>query len=184
MPSYMWRKDLMDNIGFFNENIQGCEDYDFVIRTFILLSSKYYTFCHISEYLFIYNQRFDTLSTKLENEIPILKKNVINKFKQYKLLTSLSDDILASSECFIYISNKKFDKFTGRAQQITKRMGNNFTKIFVSNEHNELINKIDDVIIVNNKLFDLYISNFTISQVTLMSDSIDNLIYHNKLDRF
>ena len=32
--SFMWTKNAMLNVGYYSENIDGCEDYEYLIRTF------------------------------------------------------------------------------------------------------------------------------------------------------
>lgn len=34
VPAVMWQRSFMDKIGYFNETLNGCEDYEYLIRTF------------------------------------------------------------------------------------------------------------------------------------------------------
>jgi glycosyltransferase involved in cell wall biosynthesis len=79
MACYMWEMSLMKQIGKFGINLQGIEDYDYVIRTFLQLEqSKIY---HEKTLLMNYYRNKNTLSIKLKDKIDKLKELIIKKYK-------------------------------------------------------------------------------------------------------
>lgn len=79
MACYMWDKTTMEKIGNFGLKLQGIEDYDYVIRTFLYLEqSKIY---HEKTFLMNYYRDKNTLSIKFKDKIDKLKESIIKKYK-------------------------------------------------------------------------------------------------------
>jgi glycosyltransferase involved in cell wall biosynthesis len=183
MPSYMWRRELIDEIGFFDESIMGCEDYDFVVKTFVAAQDS---ILHIDDFLFTYYKRHNTLTTKLFNEIPILTQNVIDKYKHsiylhqlHQLLFHFQDETYEHKDVFIYVSDVDYYKLFQRPQQFLKLLSKSYICIFVSNITDYFINH-NNVWIVNNKLFELYINNFNIRSRNIIMYYNDPKFYFYK----
>lgn len=85
MCSFMWKTSLLDIIGKFDVSIQGCEDYDFNIKTFITTNK----IGKVDDHLFIYNIRNNTISTRLKNKIPIMTNETKIKYKDHGNITKL-----------------------------------------------------------------------------------------------
>lgn len=99
MPSYLWRKDLIDEIGYFDETIQGCEDYDYVLRTFIAEKTP----IHINDVLFTYYKRNNTLTTRLAHIIPKLKFKTRIRYAQGLELQKIHQMIFRNNQKIIIV---------------------------------------------------------------------------------
>lgn len=77
MACYMWRTSTIKKIGYFRD-LQGVEDYDYVLRTFIFLPSD--RICHESRILMIYYRHSDTLSVKMKNSIENMRLELFEKY--------------------------------------------------------------------------------------------------------
>lgn len=161
MPSYMWRRELIDQIGFFDETIQGCEDFEFVIKTFIGCGDA---IAHIDDCLFSYFKRFNTLTTRLRNEIPKLKEETRRKYKFAVYLQELHDIVYSTNkEIMIYLSDVDYYKLFQRPQQFMKLLSRKYECIFVSRMKDVDIKNENGVWVINKDLFDLYKINFNLS---------------------
>lgn len=91
MPCYMWKSSALSSIGSFNESLHGGEDFDFVIRSFIVLHNNI-SYCNTP--LFRYYRRNNTITTNLGNKIALLKTKIINSYTNrptfHKLFNNIS----------------------------------------------------------------------------------------------
>lgn len=77
MASFMWSKDIIKKIGYFNDKYSGlCEDYDYEIRTF--LETK--EIIHVDKYLIEYNIQEDTQTHKNFIKIQEIKNDIRIKY--------------------------------------------------------------------------------------------------------
>jgi glycosyltransferase involved in cell wall biosynthesis len=76
--AFMWTKSAIKEIGFYKENIHGCEDYDYIIRTFQKNSSN----CnYVSKPLMTYIEHEDCLIHKNSHDITVLHNKIKNEYK-------------------------------------------------------------------------------------------------------
>ena len=107
MPCYVWTKDAIDEIGWFDVGLYGVEDYDYVLRTFIHLHGL---IGYVDKYLFKYYVRDDTITTRLSDKIPKMSRELIDKYSgaeiYHRILRCISDGgiICMSSFLLPYIS--------------------------------------------------------------------------------
>jgi glycosyltransferase involved in cell wall biosynthesis len=80
LACYMWTMNAIRDIGYFDINIQGVEDYDYVIRTFIKYIGK---IVKIEDYLYRYYIRKQSLSFTMKDKIKRLSKDIRNKYNSY-----------------------------------------------------------------------------------------------------
>ena len=78
---YMWNKSTIKKIGFYNENLTSVEDYDFILRTFLLLNMDRIS-C-IETVLMKYNNNMDnSLTLKYKSKLVELTIN-LKKFYNF-----------------------------------------------------------------------------------------------------
>ena len=159
MPGYLWRRAVLPNIGKFDENIQGCEDYDFVIRTFIVCQGK---ISHVKEPLFRYYKRKGTLTTRLQSKIPTMTRNVRLKYEGGDTLQKFHKFLQKVSKVIIYISTIDYHVLYQRPQQIMKIMAKTHCCIFVTRSKQVSFERDGRLWLVNKKLFDGYLEIFGI----------------------
>jgi glycosyltransferase involved in cell wall biosynthesis len=75
--SFMWTRDAILQIGFYNEFLWGCEDYEYLLRTFELNANK----CtHRQRSLMMYIRHDGSQMEQNRNEIIKLKNQIIQKY--------------------------------------------------------------------------------------------------------
>ena len=76
--SFMWSKEAIEKIGFYDENIPGCEDFEYLLRTFKLNSES----CkYIDVALMKYIRHEESLMEKNREAIINMKNDIISKYK-------------------------------------------------------------------------------------------------------
>jgi glycosyltransferase involved in cell wall biosynthesis len=70
--SFMWSREAVQKIGFYDENIPGPEDYDYLIRTFINVDNRKYS--NVSNMKYILHD--DCLSVKDKVNVSDLSRNI------------------------------------------------------------------------------------------------------------
>ncbi|BCS83202.1 putative glycosyltransferase [Cotonvirus japonicus] len=106
MGSFMWKKSLMNKIGFYDELLDGCEDYDYLVRTFLNTNNINHKKITTMKYCLDDNSKFsktykNIISLKKEmilvyqyiNRINQLKKININYVSEY-INSSILDKIV------------------------------------------------------------------------------------------
>lgn len=84
--SFMWSKDAIIMIGFYNEFIQGCEDFDYIIRTF-KINNGCCNFIKISTMkYFIHDNSLYTLEKKTIIE---LTNKIVKHYLEHNTLFSM-----------------------------------------------------------------------------------------------
>jgi len=158
MPSCMWRKDIVDKIGYYDINIQGCEDYEYVLKTFIAVNNT--KICKIPLSLFTYYKRNNTLTTRLGNkQINLLKTKTnakyINIYKEINLLLQKSVGNVA------VVAIKDKNKY--------------FSKGVIM--YNILKSKYNTILLDCNEInvFNITVSNFNVSVSVLVTDILDDI---------
>lgn len=89
MSTVMVRKELFDDIGFFDESLRCCEDYDFWLRT----SSKF-------EFLLV-NQPLTVKEGGREDQVSHMYRLGMDKLRLYSLKKLLRSDALSEQQCSI-----------------------------------------------------------------------------------
>ena len=153
--SFMWSKNAIKNIGFYTENINGCEDYDYLIRTFTTVKNKN----HINENLMTYIRHKDALFTKDKNNILSLKK------KLNKLYESLQNE-----KKLIYYSRTNYEKLFQRPHQIMRFFDKNYCKIFIGEIDKIKYEKKYNLIIIPYSMKDIIKNNITNESVIYFTD--------------
>lgn len=117
MASFMWKKDIIKKIGYFNTDLTGlCDDYDYEIRTFLVTKN----IKHIDEFLIDFYVGSDTQSSK-NNKLMKETHSILKDFYNIYI------DKLHKNENFIISTTHKEDK------QIFKDYDGTYSKINICN---------------------------------------------------
>jgi glycosyltransferase involved in cell wall biosynthesis len=119
--SFMWSKDAIKKIGYYDENLYGCEDYDYIIRTFLLIKNIYHSYISGMEYSF----HGENLFIKENTRITSMKVNIQ---KIYKTL-------IDNKKYFVYYSQNAWSLLFQRPHQLIRFFDNEYLKIFITNEN-------------------------------------------------
>ena len=93
--SFMWTKEAIKKIGKYRENINGCEDFDYILRTFKNNSIK----CKlINIELMNYNKHEDALFIK-ENEKILKLKKIIENYKKLSIIVLCFNKLEYTRKC-------------------------------------------------------------------------------------
>ena len=133
--SFMWTKEAILKIGLYNTTINGCEDWEYLIRTFKTGRVK-------DEYeddtLIDYIRHPDSLYIKENENIIKLKKNIL------KIWNFLNND----KANIVYYSKTNYKILFQRPQQIMRFFDKIFNKVFIGNIENVEIDEKYGVLIV------------------------------------
>ena len=81
LGAFMWKKSFMDKIGYYDDTIRGCEDYDYLLRTFNntdkILLNKVSTMKYVYHSDCVFYKNFDGI-IEIKNNISDVYKNIIN----------------------------------------------------------------------------------------------------------
>lgn len=141
--SYMWTKNAIKQIGYYNTDILYCEDYEFLIRTF--KQSNNCVFFENSLMTYNYHKNCCTFLNKKK------VKQMCNKVKLiYKYLFFTNNEyILNNNYIYIYKSDSVFNNFYYSNQYKTLKFNNNKTKkCFIGNCNSPSIFNTDNVLLV------------------------------------
>ena len=171
--SFMWSKNAIKNIGFYTENINGCEDYDYLVRTFMTVQNKN----HINHSLMTYVRHKDALFTKDKNNILLLKE------KLNKLYESLQNEkkLIYNHKLNVFIINLDTEE-----EKLKTSIAQFPTDLFNINRFNAIkgidIKKLNS----DQSIIDMDISKYTNGQVgCLMSHlSLIKMFYEDLNDDY
>lgn len=121
--SFMWTKEAILNIGFYNSTINGCEDLEYLIRTFKTGKVKDdYEEASLMDYI----RHTDSLYVKDNENIIKLKNNIL---KICKFLNNNNANLL-------YYSKTNYNILFQRPQQIMRFYDKTYNKVFIGNIEN------------------------------------------------
>lgn len=139
--SFMWTRGAIEKLGYYNSNINGCEDFEYLLRTFNYDEFK----CKFEkEPLMDYFLNYDSLFIKEKNNIINLKSNIEKIFKYLR----------NSNDNFIYYSNTEYKLLFQRPQQIMRFFDKSFNKVFIGNIDNVEFEEKYNLLIIPYKLKD------------------------------
>ena len=133
--SFMWTKEAIKNIGYYNINVDGCEDFEYLIRTF-LYNMNDITIKNRS--LMTYLRHNDSLYIKKNKEIVKLKANIQQIFNY----------VHNNNDNFIYYSKTKYEILCQRPHQIMKHFSKRFNKIFIGDIENVKYEENNNLLVV------------------------------------
>lgn len=119
--SFMWSRTAINRIGFYNENIPGCEDYEYMLRTIKYLpdDKRMQINCSLMQYVRHPESEFD----KRFKEIKDIERKIV---KIYKTL-----NVANQTPAFIYYSKTKYDVLFQRPHQIMRFYDKSVIKCFI-----------------------------------------------------
>jgi len=137
--SFMWARCAIEKIGFYNSYIHGCEDFEYLLRTFNNDEQR----CKIEKKsLMNYYLNNDSLFIKDNINIMNLKSNIE---KIYKYLRNNNDN-------FIYYSKTEYKLLFQRPHQIMRFFNKSFNKIFIGQIDNVEFEEKYNLLIIPYKL--------------------------------
>ena len=133
--SFMWTKEAIQNIGFYNTNIHGCEDWEYLIRTF---KSDSFEYAYENTSLIDYIRNNDSLYIRENKKIIDLKNNIK---KIYNFLNNEQSNI-------VYYSKTNYKILFQRPQQIMRFFDKTLNKVFIGDIENVEIDEKYKLLIV------------------------------------
>ena len=89
--SFMWSRNAINKIGCYNEKIPGCEDYEYLLRTFRDLSLS--DIEYVDKTLMTFIKHPDQGTVKEEDRIFLLKKEINEQFKTLYMCMKLNYEL-------------------------------------------------------------------------------------------
>lgn len=172
MPCYLWRNELIKKVGFFNVDLVGCEDYEYVIRSFVAANKTGF----INDALFKYYKRDGSMTTTLGSKIPRLKRQVVAHYSNidvYKKIIDIAN--INNTILFIVNSIKNIQIYEKVADCLNK-----FNCVCIIPQSNKYLarlskfEKIKNITFIEKKVFDEFLTkfNFATNSLILCYDSI------------
>ena len=104
LASFMWSKNAIKKIGFYNEDLHGVEDYEYILRTYIYISNIKYSNSFCMNY---YTTHQDRVSKTHKNNNKKLRK-IVNDF--YKnIVQNISFFNFNQNVQLIYYTDSKYN---------------------------------------------------------------------------
>jgi glycosyltransferase involved in cell wall biosynthesis len=157
LGSFMWSRKAIQKIGYYNQCMCFLEDFDYLIRTFILLESDNIKF--IDVFNMTYNSNLDTLYIKNISYIKEKHKQLVLFYKQFDF----------SKPLFLYCKNQSN---TLSVPNVYQYMNNFYNKVVLYTENKIYYDDKRDLIYINYKDIEL---------LTNLDSLIDGnkIIYYN-----
>jgi len=159
MAAFMWSKEAIKKIGFYNEEFQGCEDFDYEIRTYMNISKIKFVDKITMKYI-LHN---DCITFKDKSRIEELALDIKNKYIKNKYIKNenIKKDInIDTIKIFLYnYNNQKYHN--NNKYYYLNILKKNF-KIITKDNINPINGNIKNIInneIINYKKNILYIFN-------------------------
>jgi GT2 family glycosyltransferase/GR25 family glycosyltransferase involved in LPS biosynthesis len=133
--SFMWTKEAILKTGLYNTNINGCEDWEYLIRTF---KTDRFQYGYEDDSLMDYIRHTDSLYVKENDNINKLKKNIV------KIWNFLNND----KTNIVYYSKTNYKILFQRPQQIMRFLDKTFNKVFIGNIENVEVDEKYGLLIV------------------------------------
>ena len=119
----MWTREAIEKIGFYTENIDGCENYEFLLRTFQINFQK----CiYIPKQQMIHLNYFDRYYETQKKLIVNLQNNIRNNFYWKQCIDY-------NKNWIIYYSTTNNNLMIQRPKQIMRFFDHTYNKIYVDN---------------------------------------------------
>jgi hypothetical protein len=136
LGSFMWSRKAIKKIGYYNECMSFLEDFDYLIRTFMLLHSDNIEF--IDVFNMTYNSNLDTLYIKNISYIKEKHKQLVLFYKQFDF----------SKPLFLYCKNQSN---TVSVPNVYKYMNNFYNKVVLYTGEKIEYDEKRDLIYINYK---------------------------------
>jgi GT2 family glycosyltransferase len=119
--SFMWSKNAIKEIGFYNEELFCVEDFDYFIRTFNICQNIKFNKIPTMEYILHNNSLYQTKKNKIDKlalNLKLISKNLIN-----------------NNKIFMYYSKTSWKLLFQRPHQICRFFDKEYIKVFITNEN-------------------------------------------------
>ncbi len=157
LGAFMWSKEAIKILGFYDEKLDGCADYEFLIRTFLKIGNIKFSPTITMEYI-----RHDSSSYSQQNNYIDELRDKISKICNFFLANDFQNIILYYSIQNSDLSRKKFI-----------RVSNNYNKSFL-----KLLIAKDDIVRWDDK-FVLFIIPYQLIDlvINLIKSKEINILY-------
>lgn len=115
--TFMWSKNAINKIGKYNENLYEYAEFDYIIRTVLLINNIYYNNISIMKY-------------NLDKEMSYEKEPILNNIKT--IYHYIFKNI--KNKPFIYYSKTSWKLLFQRPHQIMRHFDNNYLKCFITSD--------------------------------------------------
>ena len=169
--SFLWSKHAISKIGIYNENLPGCEDYEYMIRTFKSLHTNdiQQVKCSLMQYVRHPDSEFE----KHKIAIKQIEKKFVEIYK--KLYASNSPD------AFIYYSKTKYDVLFQRPHQIMRFYDKSQIKCFIGITNTVIYEEKYNLLIVPYELRECVYN--ALSNKNITTYYTDTRLYNEVIDR-
>uniref|UniRef100_A0A6G6ACX1 Glycosyltransferase GTa type n=1 Tax=Borely moumouvirus TaxID=2712067 RepID=A0A6G6ACX1_9VIRU len=158
LASFMWKRTLIEKIGLYDPNLNGCEDYEYLLRTF--LNTTKIEFKKISTMKY-YDHKDSTYYKDYKNITSL--KNQIIKLYNYIIRINHKDNYFVINSLAPY-NESQFNYFL-QTNSIDK---NNFNVYVVSNNEDIILfNEEYEVLIISNK-FENIVNNICKNKLKIL----------------
>ena len=179
MASFMWTKQMISQIGWYNIDIHGGEDYDYILRLFLF--TKNVSNLDKSTMKYIVNSTGSISSDiKLCQQI---KFSILEFYNNLNISFNLSN---TQQKSFIYYSTISWTKLFQRPHQIMRFMSKDYFKVFLTSENIFTFEDKYSLWIIPNK-YKHFVINFFKDSIIYFTDTrlyyeiIDNKTQNSKL---
>jgi len=169
--AFMWSKDAITKVGLYNENVPGCEDYEYMIRTFKCLDSN--IIHHVNCSLMKYILHSDSEYIKCKPEIKAIQQNMLEIYRH--LSKSNSND------AFVYYSKTKYDVLFQRPHQIMRFYDKSQSKCFIGLVNDVFYEEKYNLLIVPYRLRDCVYTALSSKNITTYYT--DSRLYNEVIER-
>ena len=180
MASFMWTKQLISQIGWYNIDIHGGEDYDYILRLFLF--TKNVSNLNKSTMKYIVNS-----IGSISSDIKLCQQIKFNILEFYNNLNITSFNLSNTQQkSFIYYSTIFWTKLFQRPHQIMRFMSKDYFKVFLTSENIFTFEDKYNLWIIPNK-YKHFVINFFKDSIIYFTDTrlyyeiIDNKTQNSKL---
>lgn len=119
---FMWTKELAGRIGYYREELYGCEDFEYMIRTFMNTTKT----CRVEGAHMTYYRHGESLFIRDGKRILLMKQNIINFYNYYLKNKDKSK--------LVYYSKTPWSILFQRPQQIMRHFDKDYFKVFLTRD--------------------------------------------------
>lgn len=180
MPSYLWSRETMKKIGYFDVDLHGGEDFDYVIRTFVVAKNIGY----IDNVLFHYFRRDNTITTNLGAKILKLKEKITKSFYYIELFRKIFNALQYNYFNIVIVlpdfKENNIEVITSFFKDIDNKI------IIVVDKYSKTHTETEKYLVINKNIFDRYIDKFyfTFDKCNIMcNNNYYEEIWKNKISK-
>ena len=161
--SFMWKRSAIKDIGYYNKNLIGCEDYEYLLRTF---KSNHNKCIYVGVPTMLYVKHSESLYIK---EKATIRKITEDMTQIYKYFSNENDS-------FVYYSKTSYNTLFQRPHQIMRFYSQKCNKCFIGTVNSVIYEPEYNLLIVPYDLREcvysaMNSSNTSVSVLTYFTDT-------------